>query len=273
MNRLRVTRGVIADFEAHKSLVHTIALVPFVVSSKKCILQKKDAVLIKVINIVNTINDLNPEIINKKNLSDLSESCYGGIHAVYPMSFHEAIPYMCEYINSYGGTLVSHNLLEDLAFLEKTQSHVDGKTLVNPLIKSFPETGIRNKYWKDIKKVCSISLVCNRCHYFKESYSKYVGKNPSHDLTPKRYCPVTLESLSRFVKEDPKYVQSHSALKDTFDLFEVIHKCYSLGDTLFDGCSFLTKPDWFSPVAPSKRKRDPMDEPLSKRTRFSHEDM
>jgi DNA polymerase III epsilon subunit-like protein len=158
------------------------------------------------------------------------------------MKFYDGVKFMIKFISENGGLVMSHNLIGDLKFLVSTQSLVGGKRMVKNKLAEFPDTGMYDKKWEDIKKVCSMSLFCNRCPNMTDEYKKWAREN-NRDTGMNK-----LESLTQFVKRDREYREKHAAVQDTVDLFTVLKYAYKCDGPIMDGYSYLSKPNWVKVV-------------------------
>ena len=135
-------------------------------------------------------------------------------------------------------------MLCDLDFLAKTQDLVGGKRIIKKKLKEYPDSGIYDKRWSSITKICSMCLINNRCHKFNEHYSIFY-KLHSLPTTTGGYYSTKLETFTKFVNSDPDYVQSHSAVQDTMDLFNILKSVINYdGRNVIDTSNYLVKPEW-----------------------------
>jgi hypothetical protein len=152
------------------------------------------------------------------------------------MRFYDAVKAMIKYID--GRIMMSHNLPSDLQALVDTQNFVKGRRIVKNKLVAFPNTGMYDKRWQDVKLVCTMSLFCNRCHKMTDEYKKWARQNNRHTEMN------ALESLTQFVKDDREYREKHAAVHDTVDLFVVLKYAYKCDGPIMDGYSYVSKPKW-----------------------------
>jgi hypothetical protein len=233
---------VISDFEStFTGYVHTISLIPIKIGQNGITQQKGVLLCIKDV-IKNDIIKENPDV-RKKIASSVIDVATYDLNIKY-LNFIQSIEYMIDFVESHGGIIISHNLLGDLGFLTKTQDFVGGKRIIKKKLKEYPDTGMYDKRWENIVKICSISLISNRCTKFNEHYITF---SKSHDccLTPGGYFSTKLENYSQFVLENPSYKQSHSAVQDTIDLINILKSAINYdGKNIFDGTNYIVKPEW-----------------------------
>lgn len=53
-----------------------------------------------------------------------------------------------------------------------------------------------------------------------------------------------LQSFTRYVKQDPGYVQGHGALSDTIDLFNLLVHVTKTDGNIIDEFSYFANPEW-----------------------------
>ena len=101
-----------------------------------------------------------------------------------------------------------------------------------------------DKNWSEIKKICTMSLFGNRCPIMNDNFKTFVRTN-SISLTPGGYIPLKLSTYTQFVKNSKSYVQGHTAIQDTIDLFSVLKSAIKYdGCSIIDGRDYLVKPEW-----------------------------
>lgn len=232
---------VVTDFEAtFDGYIHTICLVP--VKIEKNVTQQK-GVLICIKDVIKEpVIQENPDV-RKKIASSIIDVANHNLNIKY-LNFYEAVVFMIDFVEEHGGTIVSHNFLSDIGFLVKTQDFIGGKRIIKKRLKEYPDTGMYDKRWENISKICSMCLLNNRCpNFLKKFYDFY----KSNDIcsTPSGYYSTKLETFTQFVKNDPAYHQSHSAVQDTIDLVNVLKSAATLdGKGIIDGSSYIVKPEW-----------------------------
>ena len=234
-------QAVVADFESTFSgYVHTICLVPFkfgnnVLTQKGVLLCIKDVIKKDIIQ-------ENPDV-RKKIASSIIDVANYDLNIKY-LNFFDAIEYMIYFIQTHGNILINHNMLCDLEFLAKTQELVGGKRIIKKKLKEYPDGGMYDKRWSSITKICSMCLINNRCHKFNEHYSNFYNLH-SLPTTSGGYYSTKLETFTKFVNNDPEYVQSHSAVQDTIDLFNILKSVINYdGKSVIDTSNYLVKPEW-----------------------------
>ena len=72
---------------------------------------------------------------------------------------------------------------------------------------------------------------------------KFVIDN-NMSTTQQGYVPLRLATYIQFVKKDPEYRQSHSAVQDTMDLYSVLKAALKYDGNIIDGYDYLAKPEW-----------------------------
>ena len=233
---------VACDFESTygSGIVHTICLVPFKIGHQ---VTKQKGVLIVIKDVVKCeVIQENPDV-RKKIASSIIDVANYDLNLKY-LDFHNAISFMVNFIEKNGGTIISHNLLDDLKFLVNTQEFIGGKRIIKKKLKEYPDTGTYDKRWENFTKICSMSLINNRCDKFTSLYHAWCKEN-TIPPTPNGYYPTRLENFTRFVKNDLDYYQSHSAVQDTIDLFNILKSVIRYdGKRVFDGQNYLVKPNW-----------------------------
>jgi hypothetical protein len=246
---------VISDFESVQtndghSLVHTISLVPATFNHRKgkmkqYTLHYSKGVIINISNVIrsDTFQLLSGSHMKRKHSNDILSASKYGIKQTLHMEFYDAIRYMITFIIDNGGTLISHCLENDLGFLVSTQNFLKGSRIVKNKLVAFPDTGMYDARWASLCKVCSMSLLCNRCPKFNSGYRRWCQSNPE-SITRSNNCSSKLKYYIRYVKNDPKYEQTHSALQDVIDLFEVIKYAYQTDGSILDKYSYLSSPNW-----------------------------
>jgi hypothetical protein len=249
--------AVVADFESiylnssNVSYVHTISLIPITVNTGKMsqyMMHTEKGLVVKVSDVLQSKfvkeyleASLDTSHVNNKHLSD-AETCRKHGIRIRSMRFYDAVKAMNQFVTLNGGLLMSHNLPSDLQALVDTQNFVKGRRLVKNKLVQFPNTGMYDKNWKNVKLVCTMSLFCNRCHKMTTDYKKWSienGKNKGMNR---------LESFTQFVRKDPSYRQSHAAVQDTIDLFTVLVYAFKSDGPILDGFSYLNEPKWIRAV-------------------------
>ena len=250
---------VLADFESLKQhssgngLIHTISLIPCTMQTGKYAqytLNSYQGVVIKINDVLkNQIFRLlleeqqNDNVrLNRKHGSDVNACAEYGIKVTKHMNFYDAVKFMNKFIIEHGGVFMTHNFIGDLKFLVDTQNLVKGPRIVKNKLAEFPDTGMYDKNWEGIIKVCSMSLFCNRCPKMTTEYKKWARENDRDTGMNK------LESLTQFVKGDREYREKHAAVHDTVDLFTVLKYAYKCDGPIMDGYSYLSKPNWVKAV-------------------------
>lgn len=252
------TQGVLVDFESIKgnssgqSWIHTVSCLPFTMQTGKFsqyTLHASKGVVIKFNDVLNneivkahlSINNENTHL-NNKHGSDVNSCATYGIKTTRHMKFYDGIKFMNKFIIENGGLIMSHNLIGDLGFLVSTQNLVSGPRITKKKLAEYPDTGMYDKNWEKIIKVCSMSLFCNRCPKMNDEYKKW-AKEHGRDTGMNK-----LESLTQFVKGDREYREKHAAVQDTVDLFTVLKYAYKCDGPILDGYSYLSKPNWVKAV-------------------------
>ena len=252
------THAVVIDLESIRgnssgqSWIHTICLIPITMKTGKMsqyTMHTTKGVVIKLTDVLN--NEivkafLNYEKerthLNNKHGNDINSCSEYGIKLIRNMKFRDGVKFMNKFILENGGILIGHNIIEDLGFLVSTQNLVKGPRIIKNKLKQFPDTGMYDKSWTSITKMCSMSLICNRCPKMIDEYKKWASINNRTDGMNK------LESLVQFVKNDRSYRQKHSAVQDTIDLFTVLKYAYKCDGSIIDGYSYLSSPNWVKAV-------------------------
>ena len=237
--------AVLYDLEAtpspdNQSRVHTICLVP--VTIDKCSITKQKGVLICIRDVIKR-----PEIqlksdVKTKIAQSIIDVANYGLNIKY-LEFYDAIKFMNQFIVDHGGTPIGHNLLGDLEFLASTQNFVGGKRIIKNKLKDYPDSGMYDDNWKNITRVCTMSLFGNRCTRMNQELKKFVNDN-NMSTTQQGYVPLRLITYIQFVKNDPDYRQSHSAVQDTIDLYSVLKAAFKYDGNIIDGYDYLAKPEW-----------------------------
>lgn len=234
-------QAVVADFEStHSGYIHTICLIPFkfnqnVTTQKGVLLCIKDVIKKDIIQ-------ENPDV-RKKIASSIIDVANYDLNIKY-LDFFEAVKYMIFFILTHGGILINHNMLADLDFLSKTQDLVGGKRIIKKKLKEYPDSGMYDKRWSEITKICSMCLINNRCHKFNEEYHKF---HKEHELpvTSGGYYSTRLETFTQFIRDNPHYQQTHSAVQDTIDLFNILKSVIKYdGNVIIEKSNYLVKPEW-----------------------------
>lgn len=247
---------VISDFESVRtrdgshSLVHTISLIPATFNhrkgkTKQYTLHYSSGVIIKISDVIksDTVQLLSDNWLNAKHSNDILAASKYGIKQTFHMQFCEAVRYMNTFILDNGGTLISHCLENDLGFLVSTQNFLGGPRIIKNKLTSYPDTGMYDSRWSDIRKVCSMSLLCNRCPKFNEEYKVWCRNNPK-TISQFHKCSSKLKHYTQFVKKDATYEQLHSAVHDVIDLFTVLKYAYETDGNILDKYSYLSSPNW-----------------------------
>jgi hypothetical protein len=251
--------AVIADFESiylkssDVSYVHTVSLIPVTMNTGKTsryMLHTEKGLVIKITDVLNTkfVKEYleatrDTSHVDKKHSSDIDVCRRHGIR-IRAMRFHDAIKAMNSFVHANGDILMSHNLPSDLKSLVDTQNFVKGRRIIKNKLVQFPNTGMYDKKWNDIKLVCTMSLFCNRCHKMTAEYKKWSidnGRTVNKGMN-------RLESFSQFVRRDPMYKQVHAAVQDTIDLFTVLVYAFKCDGPILDGYSYLNEPKWLKAV-------------------------
>jgi hypothetical protein len=249
--------AVVADFESiylkssNVSYVHTVSLIPVTMNTGKMsqyALHTGKGLVIKVTDVVH--NKFVKEYldacrdtshVNDKHANDAA-TCHAHGMRIRSMRFYDAVKAMNQFVVANGGILMSHNLPSDLQALVDTQNFVKGRRIVKNKLVQFPNTGMYDKRWTDVKLVCTMSLLCNRCHKMTAEYKQWSADNG------KSRGMNRLESFTQFVKKDPSYRQSHAAVQDTIDLFNVLTYAFKCDGPILDGFSYLNEPKWIKAV-------------------------
>jgi hypothetical protein len=253
-----MVNAVVADFESiflpnsKVSYVHTISCIPVTMKTGKMsryMMHTEKGLVIKIANVLNNkfvkeFLDAKGDTIHvqKKHENDTIVCKKHGIKIIRHMRFHDAIKTMNKFILQHGGMLLSHNLPSDLAALVSTQNLVKGPRIIKNKLVDFPNTGMYDNVWKQITLVCTMSLLCNRCHKMNIDYKKWAAENGKVTGMNK------LESFTQFVKNDRTYKQSHAAVQDTIDLFTVLIHAHKCDGPILDGFSYLNEPKWVRAV-------------------------
>jgi hypothetical protein len=251
------TNAVVADFESiwfpvsQVSYVHTISCIPVTMNTGKLsryALHSGKGLVIKVTDVlqnkfVRDFLEAKGDVghLEKKHRLD-EKVCKRHRVCIRYMRFRDAIRCMNKFIIENGGTLLSHNLQGDLESLVNTQNFVSGPRIVKNKLTTFPNSGMYDKNWSNIKLVCTMSLFCNRCRVMNTEYKQWALENDKTSGLNR------LESLVQFVKKDSGYSQTHSAVQDTFDLFTVLRYAYKCDGPILDGFSYLNEPKWLRAV-------------------------
>jgi hypothetical protein len=245
--------AVIMDLESIRgnssgqSWVHTACLIPITMKTGKMsqyTMHTSKALVIKFNDVLNSLivkEHLNQHM-NNKHGSDVNSCAAYNIKTTRHMKFYPGMELIIKFIIEHGGILISHNLVGDLGFLVSTQNLVKGKRMIKNKLDTFPDTGMYSKAWESIKKVCSMSLFCNRCPTMMTEYKKWAA------LNDRNKSMNTLQSLVQFVSGDREYVQKHAAVQDTIDLFTVLKYAYKCDGPILDGYSYLSSPKWIKAV-------------------------
>jgi hypothetical protein len=231
---------VILDVEAENSIAHTLALAATRFGRRAAPVGSKTRSgkqLVKPVNFFTTGDRVVIKITDvkvsddKKHLTDL-HTCMKTDFKMLFMKFHEAITFMNDFVEQNGGTLASHCLINDLAFLAKTQEHVGGKVIIRKNIEADPKHGVVDRRWNDFNLVCTRFLACSKAENFMRDY---VASGPGVTAS-KKFVPTSLESFSRFVAEG-EYNQKHSAAQDVIDLTALVKAMVEKdGPEIFGDC-------------------------------------
>jgi hypothetical protein len=249
--------AIVADFESihlkssDVSSVHTVSLIPVTMHTGKMSQNKlhtERGLVIKVTDVLQSkfVKEYleasrDTSHVDDKHASDAVMCRAHGIR-VRTMRFYDAVKAMNQFVSDNGGILMSHNLPSDLQALIDTQNFVKGRRIIKNKLVQFPNTGMYDKRWKDVKLVCTMSLFCNRCHKMTAEYKKWSTENGKNKGMNR------LESFTQFVKRDPAYRQSHAAVQDTIDLFTVLVYAFKCDGPILDGFSYLNEPKWIRAV-------------------------
>lgn len=244
------TNAVIYDIEATpgpesgQSRVHTICLVPIVIDGQARTVSVRKGVVLCIKDVIKRDEvNLKTDVKNKLAQTTIDVAKYN-LNIKY-MNFFDAVVFMNKFvIENGGGMLIGHNILGDLSFMASTQEFVGGKRIIKKKIKEYPDSGMYDINWKNIIKICSMSLFANRCPKMNTEFKKFVLANDIQ-LTSGGYIPLKLNTYAQFVYGDPTYRQLHSAVQDTFDLINVLKSAvYYDGGHIIDGYDYTSKPDW-----------------------------
>ena len=257
------TNAVVVDFEAINlnasgigSIIHTISLIPVTLNTGKMsqfTIHCERGLIIKIKEVlqdkeINEILQARKETshVNNKHIHDIKTCHENGIPTIRHMKFYDAIKATNKFIVNNGGFLIGHNLINnlkscDFKSLVDTQRRVRGRRILKNNLASFPMNGMYDKHWKDIKIVDTMSLFFNRCPKMIEEYKAWWGVPFEQKLKVH-----SLQSLTRFVKNDMKYNEAHSAVQDTIDLFTVLKYAYKCDGPILDKYSYFAQPDWIS---------------------------
>jgi hypothetical protein len=250
---------VIADFESVKQhssgdgLIHTICLMPCTMQTGKfsqftlhtnqgVVIKINDVLKHEIFKLLQKEQDDDNIRLNRKHGSDINSCAEYGIKVTKHMNFYDAIKFMNKFIVEHGGIFMTHNFISDLEFIVATQNLVKGRRIVKNKLAEFPDTGMYDKNWESITKVCSMSLFCNRCPKMISKYKQWAKENGRDTGMNK------LESLTQFVKGDREYREKHAAVQDTVDLFTVLKYAYKCDGPIMDGYSYLSKPNWVKAI-------------------------
>lgn len=232
---------IVCDFESTMTgIIHTICLVPVKIGNEFQI-QKGVLICIKDVLKQDTINE-NPDVRKKIATSVIDVAKYD-CNIKY-LNFYDAVLFMNDFIELHGGGVISHNFISDLGFLVDTQNFVGGKRIIKNKLKEYPDTGMYDKRWETFTKMCSMSLINNRCLKFNANYYNYCKLNEI-PATYGGYYSTKLETFTKFIKNDSHYKQTHTAVQDTMDLVNVLKSVYKYdGKSVIDGSSYIAKPEW-----------------------------
>jgi DNA polymerase III epsilon subunit-like protein len=233
---------VLADFESHKgnssnkSWIHTICALAVNLETGS-----SHGIVIKIDDVLRNPIIKECERVNKKHADDTNACSSCNIKVTYHKKFADAFKFLVKFINENGGVLITHNLLSDLEFLVSTQELVGGTRVIKRKLREYPDTGTYVKGWESIIKACSMSILCNRCPKMNIEYKKFNTNFTAHNR-PR----ATLESYTQFAKGNDAYIQKHSAVQDTLDLFCVLRCAYRFDGKFLDGHSYLASAAWLA---------------------------
>ena len=246
--------GVLMDPESIKgessgqSWIHSLCAIPFTMQTGKLsnfTLHTSRGVVLKFNDVIN--NELVKHHlfqsdgithVNNKHGNDVLACAKYGIKTTRHMKFYDGMKFFNKFCKENGNLIMSHNLIGDLGFFVSTQNLVGGNRIVKNKLPLFPDTGMYDKNWEGLAKVCTMSLFCNRCPKMTEEYKKWARVNNRDDGMNK------LQSLIQFVKDDRGYLEKHAAVQDTVDLFTVLKYAYKCDGPILDGYSYFAKPKW-----------------------------
>lgn len=256
------TNAVVVDFEAYeceteiprKFLIHTIALIPVTLNTGKMsqlTMHTEKSLVIKITDVLNSkyikqVMELNKGKafhLNKKHENDTKICNDHGIK-IRQMRYFDAVKAMNKFTLFHGGILMSHNWKGDLQSIVDTQNFVKGRRIIkNKLSSGYPNSGMYDKNWMNIKLVCTVSLFCNRCPKMKSEYEKWLRADPNGRR--KGEGLQTLESFTQFIKNDTSYHEKHAAVQDAIDLFNVIKYAYECErGPILDTYGYMAQPKW-----------------------------
>jgi len=236
-----MTEFVISDFESTLSgVIHTICLIPVKLSTT---VTRKQGVLIIIKDVIGHPDMSEALKVDgnqcKKIGRTIIDASVNNLKIEH-LNFYNAVTFMIGFIESHGGGIMNHNLLEDLGFLVNTQNFVGGKRIIKNNLKEHPDIGIYDKRWENFTKTCSMSLINNRCLNFNKNYQTFCNKHSTPPTETNLYYPSKLETFTQFVKNDFWYKQSHSAVQDTIDLLNIVKSVVDYdGKNIFDGHTYL----------------------------------
>ena len=244
--------AVVYDVEATpgstngESRIHTICLIPVTVNAKTRTVARQKGVLICVRDVIRREEVHLKTDVKIKLAQSLIDVANYGMDIKY-LNFYDAIAFMNIFVTSHGAMLIGHNIIGDLDFISSTQKFVGGKRIVKKKFREYPDTGMYDKNWKSIAKVCTMSLFANRCPKMNEKFSQFIKDNEI-PLTHGGYAPLRLCTYTQFVTNDIAYKQAHTAVQDTIDLISVLKAAIEIdGPAIMDGYSYMVKPEWFKP--------------------------
>ena len=238
---MNMKQFIVCDFEATiTGVVHTICLVPVKVGTE---FHTQKGVLICIKDVLKQeIISENPDVRKKVATSVIDVAKYN--FNIKYLNFYDAIVFMNDFIESHGSSVISHNLLNDLGFLVDTQNFIGGKRIIKNKLKEYPDTGMYDKRWETFTKMCSMSLINNRGLKFNSNYYEFCKANEI-PTTYSGYYSTKLETFTKFVKNEPTYRQTHTAVQDTMDLVSVLKGVHKYdGKNVIDGSSYIVKPEW-----------------------------
>jgi hypothetical protein len=233
--------------EKGQSRIHTICLIPVVIDGKKRTVTPQRGVMICVRDVLRREEvNLKTDVKNKVAQSVIDVATYN-LNIKY-LDFHDAIVFMNKFVVEHGSMLIGHNIAGDLDFMAGTQDFVGGKRVIKKKIKDFPDSGMYDPNWKNIVKVCTMSLFANRCPKMNVEFRKFVTENDIQ-LTDGGFIPLKLHTYTQFARGEPMYKQTHSAVQDTVDLIGVLKSAvWHDGENIIDGYSYMAKPEWMRGV-------------------------
>ena len=188
-------RVIVGDFESDMNkVIHTIALRAMTFgtameASDSGVKTRSGRKIMRPVSVCTTqesvvikITDYGQGVGNvaQKHAGDVN-TCIKTDFIMLFMPFHEAVPFMHDFIDVHGGTLISHRLDRDLDFLVKSQDHFGGKRVVKKTLNVAPKTSMYDKRWEKFTLVCSQALLCTRCPKFMDQYLQSNPKTTKND--------------------------------------------------------------------------------------------